>query len=387
MPNVRDRAFVTFAQTSWTKAQFSDVLQKLGICRAVIVEEPHADGGRHVHVAASGKIQSNNFARRLHDQCAEGQSINILYAHPPKAKQTRGSIWPYELMVKYITNPSKEKDCDSEPLCIGGDNPGDVIEAHKASKAAYTEVCETLRELKENRAPVEEVIETLMPLITKDNSHQYRMYMDYYDHLQRKKPILTEAGELPRPWQKIAAAFAATPIEKGSTCDRGLWINLPSGVGKSWLQCYLYDNHSVFIPGIRPHGDYDLISFRAYAGEEIILINDLSASVFESSTGETVVKWKRNVLNLLKCICDNVPLAIEFAGKHTELHFKAKVIVSSNFPLPTGATAEEREAFARRYVVLDDENQIEPTEEEENVPPRGIYRQSFQKVLLPTIFN
>jgi len=354
-----DRVFITFAQTNCTKDELREFMEQLGCVRAVIVVEPHSDGGVHLHAACSGVFDRRSLAKKLHALAPEGQSINILYAHAPKGNQKRGSNWPFSLMVQYITNPTKDKVVDPAPLIFGGDDIADVVAQHADAKDTKANTMASLLDLKENRAPVQEVIELLTTVVDKDSSYMYRMYMDYYQHLQRTKPVLTSLGHTPRPWQRVAAAFAAKPIQQGTTSNRGLWINLPSGSGKSWLQSYLYDNYSVFIPGVRPTGDYDLISFRSYDGQEIILLNDLSASVFENSRGETVVKWKRNVLNLLKCICDNVPLAIEFGGVHTELHFKAKIIISSNFPLPTGATDEERRAFIRRYVVIDNEDTIQ----------------------------
>jgi len=354
-----DRVFITFAQTALSKDDLKGLMEQLGCVRGVFVMEPHADGGIHLHAACSGKFDRRSLASKLHALAPEGQSINILYAHAPKGNQKRGSNWPFALMVQYITNPTKDKVVDDAPLIFGGDDIADVVAKHADAKDSKANTMAALLDLKENRAPVQEVIELLTTVVDKDSSYMYRMYMDYYQHLQRTKPVLTSLGHTPRPWQRVAAAFAAKPIHDNSTSNRGLWINLPSGSGKSWLQSYLYDNYSVFIPGVRPTGDYDLISFRSYDGQEIILLNDLSASVFENSRGETVVKWKRNVLNLLKCICDNVPLAIEFGGVHTELHFKAKIIISSNFPLPSGATDEERRAFIRRYVVIDNEETIQ----------------------------
>lgn len=213
-----------------------------------------------------------------------------------------------------------------------------------------------LQAAKDDGLPVTEVIELITESLTRDDSWRYRPYLDYYKASIKVSPKLLPPGCVPRPWQQAVIAFLAMPVTD-DTNNRGLWIHLPAGEGKTWCAEYVHDYYPKpaghFQPGIRPNGQYDFVSFRSYIGQPIIIMDDLACSTKELDNGTVVQLWKRNLLNVLKGVCNKLPTALEFAGEYIELYFKARIIVTSNFPLPTGSTPEEAAALQRRFISID----------------------------------
>lgn len=212
-----------------------------------------------------------------------------------------------------------------------------------------------LRKAKVDRLPLEDVIEIIVDNLDRESAWRYRPYLDFFNALEQVRPILLPPGMTLYPWQKACAAFCALPIVNGDTNLRGLWLNLPPNAGKSWLGCYLHDTYGadLFIPGMR-NATYDWVSFRTYNGQSIIFINDLACHEREDANGQRVFCWKRSVINVLKGMCERLPQALEFGGTYTKLYFNARVVITSNFPLPAGSNDAEGDALRRRFLRVDD---------------------------------
>lgn len=361
MSAFRDHAFVTCSQVKFKKEDMVQFLREAEVELALIVLEKHQDGGEHIHAAISGSFRQRDFVRKLrkavHKKCAD-HHVDVQYAHPPKKDKGRGMAWPLDDMVKYLTEPAKDKYVDADPLYVGAVNADDMIECHYHTKSA-TGQFNKLVEMRHARASLTAVIEFIQPSIDKNTAYLYRMMLDYYRNIQLPNPRLIPEGQSPRLWQQLAIAFALQPIVDNDTNNRGMWIHTPPGSGKSWLQDFLHDTvqGGVFYPGTRPSGHLDEVSFRGYAGEAVILIPDISAST-RTVDGVTTPVWKRTVLDMLKKICDNTPLSIEFCGELKRVYIHAKIIITSNFRLPRGAVPEEDAAFTRRYIQVESTTDI-----------------------------
>jgi hypothetical protein len=361
----RNHCFITFAKTSMSKDDASRAVQSIGATHGIIALEKHEDGSPHIHVAAWGKFRQDRATRKLHQEIPVGAHCDLHYAHPPKPTKAkscvkqRGAGWPFGDMVTYLVDPAKQKYLDPDPTFFGSNADGsDISSVDELLDVTAHNVnwLDKMDKLKLDDAPIKSVIRTIAEdMDDHHNSHWYRICIDYYRSLQSLAPRLVPVDQKPREWQEAVAAWAMTPIPSdGNNNGIGMWIRLPPGSGKSWVGDWLHDyyNGNVFYPGMRPHGDYDCLSFMGYNNEPVILMNDLAPSDVRQD-GETKSQWKRSILDMLKRICDNTPLCFQFGGHTNKVYIKARIIVTSNFALPKGRSPDDTEAIRRRYRVLD----------------------------------
>jgi len=367
MVKYNDHAFVTFAQSGELSKPFAlELLKAHGAEGAMIVQENHAEEGVHLHAAIFGQFRSDRFAQNLHD-ALPGKHVDIMFSHKNKnsGAKGRGPLWPFVEMVNYITVPVKDKTVDPDPLVwfvgheavLDGQATGQqLIEeyqkryrpADRKTKLARVEA------MKADGAKLHEVIDMAADGLCKDTYGDFNIIVQYFKALPVTPTILTPEGEEPRPWQKKIVDWALSPCPTG-TDNRGCWLKMESGSGKTWILNYLSDiiEGGVFRPGIRPDGNYDACSMMHYSGESLIVFDDVGASVKEIDSGESIVCWKHKMMDMFKMVANNTPIAIDFGGAHYDITIKGKVLVTSNFSLPRGRNHEDGVALRRRYIELD----------------------------------
>ena len=150
-----------------------------------------------------------------------------------------------------------------------------------------------------------------------------------------------------RDWQKRVVNWAMSPREKDK--PNGLWMNLPTGCGKTVVLRALFDlvrpNDAYILP-ICSNGSYDTRSMIPYKGQKLILIDQVDGE--RNLNGK--ILWKRSLLELLKRITEDSPMSV---GKHT-VYPKSKVLITSNFTRPRQDPDGTGCQFARRYLSIDD---------------------------------
>jgi len=335
-----DHAFVTLAQSDKTKDEVLEWCQKQQkLYLGIIVQEVHADEGKHFHFAVYGDINKPNFLRGLRRFVA-GKHVDVKYCHEHVQNSKKVYVsWPLEDMIKYLTEPAKDKVVDTEPVCFGAEDAEELIN----KVAEHSDVYSVVRRMKSSGVPKDQVIEHVSKHA--EDYLQYRSILDIYSAYEVKTPSLLPEGSEPRPWQISVINWVDEPLKDD---DRGLWLNCPTGSGKTWILKWLFDHYSVYCPGIRPDGNYDVISMMGYDGQDFILINEVQGTVVQVEYGVEKVCWKKKFMELIKKLTDGFPIAIDFGGKHVEKLVHAKIIITSNFSLPTDGTG----AIERRYMVI-----------------------------------
>jgi len=357
---INDHAFVTVAQSGeFTKEELLTGLKGAGdMGGAFIVSEVHQDEGAHMHAVVWGQFRSDRYAKALH-RALPGRAVNCLFRHPGKGNTKYGPLWPLMAMVKYVTNPTKDKVVDPDPLVWvdGRTDPSvddfcnDYLEKYLPKSLA--EKLEMAEKLKAEGGGLSDAIMMASENITKDNAHDFNIVLQYFKSLPPSNPRITPDGETPRPWQQVIIDWALSPCPTG-TNNRGLWLRMPSGAGKTWVLNYISDNieGGVFRPGVRPNGSFDAVSLLRYNGEALILFDDIGATVKEMESGVEKTLWKNATMDLFKMVANNTPIPIDFGGEHREIMIKGRVLVTSNFALPEGRNADDGAAIRRRYIEL-----------------------------------
>lgn len=359
-PCVNDHAFITCAQSGeFTKEELLGGLRGAGgLERALIVQEQHGDEGLHLHAVVWGQFRGDRYAKALHRHLPD-RHVNCLFKHPGKGGSRFGPAWPLVGMVKYVTAPVKDKVIDPEPLVWihNKENPtvddfiNEYLEHYLPKSLA--EKLEHVEKLKASGGGLSDAIIMAAEGITKDNAHDFNIVLQYFKSLPPSNPKITPEGETPRPWQQVIIDWALSPCPTG-TNNRGLWLRMPSGAGKTWVLNYISDNidGGVFRPGVRPNGSYDAVSLLRYNGEALVLFDDIGATVKEFESGVEKTLWKNATMDLFKMVANNTPIPIDFGGEHREIMIKGRMLVTSNFALPEGRNAEDGAAIRRRYIEL-----------------------------------
>jgi len=359
--------FITHAQSGdMTREEFRDILAEHGAQGVMIAREAHAEEGHHLHAVCFGSFRSDRLAKALH-KAMPGKHVNVLFAHKPKPPKKIGAKWPFFDMVVYITDPKKVKDVDDTPLIWVEERASDLepwtpeefCDFYEAKFATPTvkSLMQQLKEAKHAGGTLNDAVEMVVGALDKDTGFSYRGLIEYFQTLPPVRMPLTEAGEEPRGWQVPVVAWALSPCPTG-TDGRGMWLHQSSGTGKTWVINYIADQigDSIFRPGLRPHGGYDAISMMHYNGESLVVLDDIGCSTKDDLNGMTLELWKGAVMDFLKLITSNAPIAFDFGGKRYEVTPKCKVLCTSNFNLPPGRNAEDGAALRRRYIELDAES-------------------------------
>ena len=266
-------------------------------------------------------------------------------------------------MVRYIIEPSDKKPVsplmDDLPLFFGDKDKQPCTRQNIYELEGDDLIAKGVEELKAKYDRVEEFKKNrdfggfLKDLDCRWHGEvtpaQYNMQTAYYKDFNPALPKMADGMTL-RPNQQLIADWAKAPYEVDGR--NGMWLNWPSGAGKTAILRYLIDNSSVYIPGKRPDGGYDENSFMNYNNEDIILLDELQPFTKEEWSpmhGCNVIKpfWKGRITQLLKTITEFFPISCFFGGVTTTVVLRAKIIVTSNFPYPTDGSG----AVERRYIL------------------------------------
>jgi len=362
MVTYNNHVFITCAQSGeMTREELKELLENyMGVKGCVIAQENHQDTeGVHLHAACFGTFRSDRLAKDLH-LALPGKHVSVLFTHKPAIGKRSGAKWPLVDMVAYLVAPKKAKEIDESPL-IWVDSEDDITDPEafcdfyeeKYATPTVKTLMQELKYLKEAKGTFNDAVTTVIGGLTKETGFSYRGLIEYFQTLPPVKTPLTEEGDAPLGWQLPVVTWALADCPKG-TDGRGLWLHQDSGEGKTWVINYIADQvESVFRPGLRPHGGYDAISMMHYNGEPLILLDDIGCSTREGPDGEQINLWKGAVMDFLKLITSNAPIAFDFGGKRYEVLPVGKVLCTSNFRLPPGRNAEDGRALRRRYIELD----------------------------------
>jgi len=307
----------------------------------------------HIHIAFKGQWNYKTTPKKLHKRMdryiGAGQHVDIACKH-----HGSGASWPFNEMVKYLIEPSKKKKGPPElcahPVFFGlkeidgtmqkvtRENIYDKVESKQPNYA-------DIKRLKDEGAQLHEVLEAVGGTT---NYLDYRKLLDYYDAVPRNMPKLWDSGNELYDHQKAVLAWVQQPYVEG---ENGLWLNWPSGAGKTSVLKWLLDNYEVYQPGMRPNGSYDNISMMHYNGEPIIIMDEMQPAIIETKlwdgerrkhVTDTKIVWKRGITELLKSMCNHMQFTFSFGGKYHKIQCKAKVICTSNYPLPQEVGVQRR---------------------------------------------
>ena len=267
--------------------------------------------------------------------------INITYRH-----DVSNTIWDWNDMVTYLIDPSKKKlagtlHLNKYPLFFGQLPSGEpctcanIYDEVDESADTTDTIMQSMAELAHSGEQLDKAILKANQYAQNEDRHMYTQLIDYYKTQPCCKPKLCDAGLELYDWQQSMKQW----VDNKDSPYQGLWLHLPSGSGKTMLLRWLIDNKTTFIPSMRPSGNYDCLSLMNYQEELIMLFNEMEPSLIERynyNKGENVMipKWKRSVIELLKKVTDEFPIAFQFGGIHSKITPMVKIIITSNYPLP-----------------------------------------------------
>jgi len=403
MPRHHPYVFITLPRSDKLREDLLPFLDSLGATAGIICREPHSaiedgkDGAElaaqrpfHLHVACFGKIKYGygQFCRDAFplDDPVTGKPCGIFAQHTHLNSDGSPNFrikYPFPSMVKYLTAPAKDKVIDEDPLFFGCESLDELLLMYQGFLGGDT--LGYLRQARDENVPEADVISYLSEVLCKDNSYMYRVWMDYYHALPPLVPKLLPTTEedpsfLLRPWQKLMCGFATVPFHKLETNNMGAWLRLPPNSGKSVLLAALHDQYGVYIPYARLGGAYDESSMSTYNGEKIILFNDVNCHSVVKDNGEVEFHWKRSTINLFKAVCDFLPICFKFGNQEGRKYVRARVIITSNFPLPRGGSADEWDAIKRRYLEFSALEDIDAVLSEQGLLERSRFAQPVDAV-------
>lgn len=342
--------------------------------QGVAVQEQHADGSKHFHVAVwcgryfppAGIIRqarAANYARRglrpptpevppdgLGDPPADQETarpdvpwhLNVLFNHvytKDTPKHKRGEFkarWPVAQMFAYLLDPIKDKVIDSEPLyinCTADTIPLDT--AHTESTGAS--LVEAALALASTAIPRADTILAIAKMVTSSNRWAFQAAMAAYDCFSPSPtmgfvPRGLELGELnaAASWQVfVCAALEHTPVCEGD----GFWICGPPGLGKTTILKLLYSRYPGQVSMLTKrasNANYDDTSVINYNGQPLLVINDPQPT--RKKSGEEV--WPETFLEILRRLTDGFLFDFIWGSRTIRVTPVCKVLVVTTAPLP-----------------------------------------------------
>lgn len=273
--------------------------------------------------------------------------------------------WPFDKMVSYLSKASPTKTIDTTPLIfkmeeIDGEwfnQQVSAVQLNELYNSTYGKAAGLLaraaevREMAEDGASRADVIQVILPNITKDNAYEFNILLELFKATSMISEVPVIPDWVPRPWQDLIIRWILTPADIKDTNKRGIWLCCKAGEGKSSLIDMIrtaagYDK--VFIPAKR-NGTYTTMSMTGYNKEPIIAIDDSRA--YTDEQGHT--QHKSTIIEFIKAIASGDDMV--YTMYNTRYFYKplAKILITSNFPLPTSHMEEEQAAINRRYIDID----------------------------------
>lgn len=387
--NKAPAAFITFPRTPDGLTR-SDIIR---LCRdafgglegGLIAKEKHKDGSTHYHAAIFGTfIRKNAFPK--FQKFVQGYSVrdeismkdaacHMQFAH------SGGKKWPFTGtpkpdMIDYLSvggdhKPDEEIDKNSRAFVLNETDTGKHIvyiridelrDAYmKFDPAAGTGILgrmQTVVGMAQAGASRDDVIMEIGAGITKENSFEYQILMDLFKATDKYIAEAPYPDFEPNAWQQLIIDRMMLKTDPKDNNYRGIWLCTPAGGGKStvlrMLEHYAgLDN--VFTPTLK-NNTYGPESLNGYEQQPIIIIDDVRA--FTNSNQE--VLHKGAFIAFAKAIASGDRISYQLYGKRHDFLVNARVLITSNFPMPHLEQAEEMKAFQRRYIEIDttDEHRI-----------------------------
>lgn len=378
--NYSRKVLITLDHTSGSRTILSEYLVKHGAIGVISCREYHGgtkqkmeervaddsdtlnDANKyHLCAAAFGNFHKKNLTNRGRTWAQKtfenpDQHWSTMYAHVHEnanGKKTYNDF-PFPEMLEYLTKSSEKKDVDDEPYIIIMDEKGEYEETTATGLLnkywEFSEPFEAMRTMKKMKYSENAVLQNVYTLAEEDPSKAH-YFMKFFESLpiQEGLKILPEGLNL-RPWQQKIVSWANIP--KSTDLPNGLWLNLSAGEGKTTILQALWDTlggqKGIYILPIRANGSYDTVSMMDYAGQPLIIIDDLTYH-----TQDGVGYMKSTLKELLKRMTETFPIAFKF-GNHPVRNVipMAKVLVTSNYPLPVARDARGKCPFDRRYMEI-----------------------------------
>ena len=378
--NYTGHVMITMDHISFDKQIIADYLLKHGAMGVMVVREYH--GGTiekmesrvsdpeddltdetkyHMHATAYGSFNKKHltnrgriWAKKTFNRPKVHWSVQYCHENKTKSGKTSYSPFPFPEMVNYLSDPAKDKDVDETPMIyINGHGEGETLTTDCLLEMYYNspDTFSQLRMLKRSGGDLADFSVVMEQKLSKESaSHEWNMFFTYFKNVDVTEiPLLVPTDLVLYPWQETIVQWAMTPRVRDA--PNGVWMNLPSGSGKTVILESLFDNlghDQVYIPGIRPNGSYDAASMISYNNEPLILLDEVEGTWMDDK-----VLWKRAFLELLKKITERFPIVTFFGGKTTKIFPNAKVLITSNFPRPHQDPNGTGCPFARRYMYID----------------------------------
>lgn len=387
--NKAPAAFLTFPRTPDGLTR-SDVIR---LCRdafpelegGLVAKEKHKDGSTHFHAAVFGvftrknafvKFQKHVQQYKFRDEISFAESAcHMQFAHSG-GKKWAFSGTPKPDMIDYLSVPSDHKpadeiDSNSRAFVINDTETGrHIVYVDKdALRDAYNKFdpaagtgllgrMQTVIGMAQAGASRDSVIMELGSSITKDNAFEYQILMDLFKATDKYIPEAPYPDFEPNAWQQLIIDRMMMKTDPKDNNFRGIWLCTPAGGGKStvlrMLEHYAgLDN--VFTPTLK-NNTYGPESMNGYEQQPIIIIDDVRA--FTNSNQE--ILHKGAFIAFAKAIASGDRISYQLYGKRHDFLVNARVLITSNFPMPQLDQPEEQRAFQRRYIEIDtaDEHKI-----------------------------
>ena len=346
-------------------------LEDPGEFRGITVREIHsADGTYHLQGAYRSPLYFKprsiiNGARlRLRELLGtreDGRShhLNVLFHHVYQqndnevvsGKKQQGdfkSVWDFDEMVDYLTEPSKDKFVDDEPLYLNCTKES-IRDAPTEHDLAW--FIKQARRLKQSNVEQVEAMTLLAPYVNKNTSRYYEIAMKAFEcehgtSIVYFLPPGMVQGDLEGADDHQIHQCRWLEGSPVSHAD-GLWMYMEAGVGKSTslnlnLMRYTEKQVFTFVQRGSTH-TFDVNGLIGYKDQPVIQINDLQGKLVGREKRHV---WPECTLTLLKDLFDGSPKPFLYGHKVYNYTPRAKVLVTSNWPLPEG------DAYARRWQVL-----------------------------------
>jgi len=373
-----NHAFATWSQVPVTVEKSDITRLLLGIFDSklrggVVVREVHADGGIHFHAAVFGDIPKRGSVFSSFNTkssgwpCASGVHLPVGGNHLQFSHgKPKNLPWPFlgeNSMVEYLTKSTPKKTVDPDPLFF----TVDLLDLSDIEQVDIDAMCDSYRtaypapvglmgraalveEMAEAGVPTSEVIKAIMVDTTKDNAHEFAMLIQLFNATARISDPVELAEFEPRPWQKMVLDWMTMPLDKMDNNHRGLWMHCPPGSGKSTLITMLKSLvgvDSVFIPAERTE-TYNTQSMNEYAGQRIIALDDTRG--YTNDTGSTI--HKASFIKFIKAIASGDDMVYTMYNKVFRYQPVARILITSNYPMPVVNEEDENIALRRRYIEL-----------------------------------
>ena len=255
-------------------------------------------------------------------------------------------------MVKYLTEPTKDKLIDPAPMYYNCDPESifldDLASSATNAEPVYSDLVAAVRGMKKAGAQENEVIEMITNALDGERHQWFWQLIKIF----QTTPAEVKPKYLPKHLAdgSLAGATALQRaacrwLERGPVSEAdGLWIKAPQGSGKTLLLNLMQIRYvgEVFPVAERGStGGYDSISMIRYASQSIVFVNSLKPKVTRG--GQT---WHHTLLELLEKLTDGLPMNVEWGMQSFSFAVGAKIVAVSTFDRP------ETKDILRRYSLL-----------------------------------